>query len=66
MKIRLILLLRGVVGGWGGYRPIFNITKLKKKRRKKELAIMFTGEGFTVKSRVFESAQKSLLYFSRL
>ncbi len=63
MKIRLILLLRGV--GWGGYRPIFNITKLKKKR-KKELAIMFTGEGFTVKSRVFESAQKSLLYFSRL
>jgi hypothetical protein len=39
---------------------------LKKKRRKKELAIMFTGEGFTVKSRVFESAQKSLLYFSRL
>jgi hypothetical protein len=37
-----------------------------KKKRKKELAIMFTGEGFTVKSRVFESAQKSLLYFSRL
>ncbi len=66
VKIRLILLLRGVVGGWGGYRPIFNITKLKKKRRKKELAMMFTGEGFTVKSRVFESAQKSLLYFSRL
>jgi hypothetical protein len=51
-----------VRGGWvGGYLQISNITKLKKKR-KKELTMMFTGEGF-LKSRVFESAQKSLFIF---
>ncbi len=49
---------RGGGEGEGGISPIFQYYKIEKK----ELTMMFTGEGF-LKSRVFESAQKSLFIF---